>query len=106
MISDPSIPPKAGVKIEEVCEVEIPEPQSKNISTPKTSLAKYASSTRLDWSDNETVSDLSESRNSRHLDSPKRKLRRSNHYTVQSPFKVGRSNNRIFELLLYDFELI
>ncbi|CAG9765968.1 unnamed protein product [Ceutorhynchus assimilis] len=91
IITDPT---KTELKVEEVVELEGPlKPEPKSTSTPKSNLSKYASSTRLDWSDTETVSDLSEARNSCHLDSPKRKLRRSNHYTVHSPFKIPLSEN-------------
>uniref|UniRef100_A0AAR5PF68 PH domain-containing protein n=2 Tax=Dendroctonus ponderosae TaxID=77166 RepID=A0AAR5PF68_DENPD len=87
IINNQSTPTKPEVKIEEVFEVELPESDLKTCSTSRSTLSKYASSSKLDWSDNETVSDMSECRNSRHLDSPKRKARRSNHYTL-SPFKV------------------
>lgn len=60
--------------------VEVEEPP---VSTKLTS-------TKMDWSDNETiVSDYSESHSSRHLNSPKRKINKSNHYQIQStPFKT------------------
>ncbi|ENN77317.1 hypothetical protein YQE_06143, partial [Dendroctonus ponderosae] len=87
IINNQSTPTKPEVKIEEVFEVELPESDLKTCSTSRSTLSKYASSSKLDWSDNETVSDMSECRNSRHLDSPKRKARRSNHYTL-SPFKI------------------
>lgn len=49
---------------------------------------KYASTTKMDWSDNDTiVSDYPENTNSRHLNSPKRKINKPNHYSVQQSFK-------------------
>lgn len=75
--------------IEEVAEIDVGCIDSKLTSTPKNGFGRYASTVKLDWSDNETLSDLSETRSSRHLDSPKKKVQRSNHYTVcQSPYKV------------------
>lgn len=55
--------------------------------TPKSGINRYASTFRLEWSDNDTVSDHSENVNSRHLNSPKRKVNRTNHYSIQ-PFKA------------------
>lgn len=55
--------------------------------TVRSGLHKYASTFKLDWSDNETISDHAESANSRHLNSPKRKINKNNHYSVQ-PFKA------------------
>lgn len=51
------------------------------------SINKYASSSKLDWSDNDTVSDQVENPSSRHLNSPKRKINKANHYSIQ-PFKA------------------
>ncbi|KAI4465220.1 pleckstrin y domain-containing family m member 2 [Holotrichia oblita] len=50
------------------------------------SLSKYMSSTKLDWSDNETISDLTETTTSstKHLNSPKHKINKANHYAVQN----------------------
>lgn len=48
-----------------------------------------ASPAKMDRFTNEILTDLSQNRNSKHLDSPKRKIQRSNHYTVQSSFKVS-----------------
>lgn len=70
------------------CENSFVETKSESSSeTPKSGMNKYASSFRLDWSDNETISDHSENPNPRHLNSPKRKVNRANHYSVQ-PFKA------------------
>lgn len=55
--------------------------------TPQQNINKYASTLKLDWSDNDTVSDQVENPNSRHLNSPKRKINKSNHYSIQ-PFKA------------------
>lgn len=60
--------------------------------TLKSGINKYASSFRLDWSDNETISDNSENVNPRHLNSPKRKINRANHYSIQ-PFKADLSDS-------------
>ncbi|XP_066260425.1 uncharacterized protein prd1 [Euwallacea similis] len=92
IINDLCSPTIPETKVEEVLEVEATEIQHVT-STPKSGFNRYASSSKLDWSDNETVSDLSESRNSRHLDSPKRKVRRNNHYSIQSSFKVPLSEH-------------
>ncbi|XP_050309499.1 uncharacterized protein LOC126745604 isoform X2 [Anthonomus grandis grandis] len=89
IIPNLSSPADPDVFIEEVQEVQVPDSEPKvTSSTPKSNLSKYASSTRLDWSDNETVSDMSESKHSRHLDSPKRRIKRNNHYAL-SPFKAS-----------------
>lgn len=51
------------------------------------SLSKYMSSTKLDWSDNETISDLTETTttsSTKHLNSPKHKINKVNHYAVQN----------------------
>lgn len=74
-------------KIEEVQEVEVQD--SKSNTEQVNNLRKLSSSSKLDWSDNETiVSDFSEPSNSRHLSSPKKKMNRNNHYTVSQSFKV------------------
>ncbi|XP_030758384.1 uncharacterized protein LOC115884070 isoform X2 [Sitophilus oryzae] len=90
IINQTLTPTNSDVLIEEVSEVEVKESDGKlTCSTPKNNMDKFISSVKLDWSDNETVSDLSESRHSRHLDSPKKKVLRNNHYTIcQSPLKV------------------
>ncbi|KAF7283348.1 hypothetical protein GWI33_000859 [Rhynchophorus ferrugineus] len=88
IISQLSTPTRSEVVIEEVAEVDASYIDSKLTSTPKNGFGRYASTVKLDWSDTDTVSDLSETRSSRHLDSPKKKVQRSNHYTVcQSPYK-------------------
>ncbi|XP_017774358.1 PREDICTED: uncharacterized protein LOC108561080 isoform X2 [Nicrophorus vespilloides] len=75
-------------------EPEKPDPEDEfeflNASTPikevkevAPTVNRYASSTKLDWSDNETVcSDFPDS--SRHLNSPKRRINKANHYAVQN----------------------
>lgn len=55
--------------------------------TLKSGINKYASTFKLDWSDNETISDHADNVNPRHLNSPKRKINRANHYSIQ-PFKA------------------
>lgn len=50
-------------------------------------LNKYSTASKMDWSDNETISDLVEPQNSRHLSSPKRKINKTNHYSVSSSFR-------------------
>lgn len=52
----------------------------------KPNINRYASSSKLDWSDNDTISDHTETQNSRHLNSPKHKIHKTNHYSIQ-PFK-------------------
>lgn len=52
----------------------------------KSNINRYASSSKLDWSDNDTISDHTEAQNSRHLNSPKHKIHKTNHYSIQ-PFK-------------------
>lgn len=47
-----------------------------------------ASPAKIDRFNNEILTDVSQNRHSKHLDSPKRKIQRNNHYTVQSSFKV------------------
>ncbi|XP_044752613.1 uncharacterized protein LOC123312313 [Coccinella septempunctata] len=55
----------------------------------KSLLSTYASSSKLDWSDNDaTLSEFSEATHSRHLNSPKKRINRSNHYSTQSSFKI------------------
>lgn len=51
-------------------------------------LTRYASTSKMDWSDNETVlsSDTGVETNGRHLNSPKHKTSKNNHYSL-SPFK-------------------
>lgn len=88
-INQASTPVKAqDDKIEEVEEPEIRETKP----CPKTNLAKFASSSKLDWSDNETVTDFGEPPNPRHLSSPKRRITRNNHYSVSQSFKVPLSD--------------
>lgn len=57
----------------------------------KSILSTYASSSKLDWSDNDaTLSEYSEvATHSRHLNSPKKRINRSNHYSTQSSFKIS-----------------
>lgn len=74
-------------KIEEVQEVELKD--TKINTTPVNNLRKLSSSSKLDWSDNDTIaSEFSEPQNPRHLSSPKKKINRSNHYTISQSFKV------------------
>ncbi|XP_018577712.1 uncharacterized protein LOC108916016 [Anoplophora glabripennis] len=89
-INNTSTPTKNDDKIEEVQEPEFKDskPSTKNNSN------KYSSTTKVDWSDNETISDFSEPQNPRHLSSPKRKVKRNNHYSVSQSFKVPLSENR------------
>jgi hypothetical protein len=71
----------------------IEEVQEAEYKSPKNSVSKYASSTKMDWSDNETISDMSsENVGGRHLHSPKRKVSRTNHYSL-SPFKMAPSES-------------
>ncbi|KAL1497160.1 hypothetical protein ABEB36_008165 [Hypothenemus hampei] len=92
IINEQGSPLKTQNKAEDLEAMEA-EPQYSSTPSTKTDLSKYTSSTKYDWSDNETVfSDISDTRNSRHLDSPKRKISRNNHYTVQSPFKVSQTD--------------
>lgn len=76
-------------KIEEIQEVEVSQQETKPNPQQERGLRKMSSSTKLDWSDNETViSDFSEPPNPRHLSSPKKKVNRNNHYTISQSFKV------------------
>ena len=86
VISSANPAPEKSDSIEEVQEIEL--------KSPKNSVSKYASTTKMDWSDNETISDMSSENvnNSRHLHSPKRKVNRSNHYSL-SPFKIAPSES-------------
>lgn len=61
--------------------------ETSSSETIRSGINRYASSFKLDWSDNETISDQAENVNSRHLNSPKRKINKTNHYSVQ-PFKA------------------
>lgn len=81
-------------------EVEIPTSPPKKEETDveksptdrsnKSLLSTYASSSKLDWSDNDaTISEFLEATHSRHLNSPKKKINRSNHYSTQSSFKIS-----------------
>ncbi|CAG9825381.1 unnamed protein product [Phaedon cochleariae] len=80
------------VKIEENLE-EVEEPIVKEVKPATSTISrKSSSSSKLDWSDNETISDLAEPQNPRHLSSPKRKINRNNHYSVSSSFKVPLSD--------------
>lgn len=90
VINNTSTPSKSDEKIEEVQEPEFKELKP----SPKANSSKYSSTTKVDWSDNETISDLSELQNPRHLSSPKRKVTRNNHYSVSQSFKVPLSENR------------
>lgn len=90
VINNTSTPSKSDEKIEEVQEPEFKELKP----SPKANSSKYSSTTKVDWSDNETISDLSEPQNPRHLSSPKRKVTRNNHYSVSQSFKVPLSENR------------
>lgn len=82
------IKPESEGKVEEVQEV-------KEVKSNE-NLRKYSSSTKLDWSDNETImSDLLEPPNPRHLSSPKKKINRNNHYTVSSSFKIPLSESNV-----------
>lgn len=55
------------------------ESESQKIPT----LKKYCSNATIDFSDNETISDVNESVSSRHLSSPKRKPKKPHHYSLQ-----------------------
>lgn len=58
------------------------------------SFNKYTSTTKIDWSDNDTtISDFTESTNSRHLNSPKRKINKPNHYSIQQNFNKCDTND-------------
>lgn len=49
------------------------------------SINQVASTSKMDWSDNETISDLTlDSSNKRHLNSPKRRINKVNHYALQN----------------------
>ncbi|KAK9869654.1 hypothetical protein WA026_003402 [Henosepilachna vigintioctopunctata] len=64
------------------------ESHMKTSTISKSVLNSYASSSKLDWSDNDAaISEYSEVSHSRHLNSPKRRINRSNHYSTQSSFK-------------------
>ncbi|XP_022918977.2 uncharacterized protein [Onthophagus taurus] len=86
--------------IEDFEHIDPPTPVAEKITTTdeiekekiKITPNKYASSTKLDWSDNETVSDFSEN-STKHLNSPKRKISKPNHYAIQN-FKFDLSNER------------
>lgn len=92
IIKSPSTPKdETCEKIEEVQEVEVKE--TKPTAPQVNNLRKLSSSSKLDWSDNETIaSELSEPQNPRHLCSPKRKINRNNHYTLSQSFKVPLSD--------------
>lgn len=61
---------------------ENPELEEKSSAS---SLNKYTSSARMDWSDTDTVSDFTDvSTSTRHLNSPKHKVNKPNHYSVQN----------------------
>lgn len=60
---------------------DVKKPEQKSINN------KYTSSTKMDWSDNDTISDYPDNLNSRHLNSPKRKINKPNHYSIQQNFK-------------------
>lgn len=66
--------------------------------TIKHGINKYASTFRLDWLDNETISDHVDHANSRHLNSPKRKINKVNHFSVQ-PFKVESNDPEVTKTL-------
>ncbi|CAH1976175.1 unnamed protein product [Acanthoscelides obtectus] len=71
---------------------EKPEKVEEAKSAPKTPLSKISSS-KMDWSDTDTqLSELSEAYNTRHLSSPKRRVNKSNHYSVSQSFKVPLSD--------------
>ncbi|KAL3283510.1 hypothetical protein HHI36_006649 [Cryptolaemus montrouzieri] len=66
---------------------------SKTNDKSSKSLLSSCASSKLDWSDNDaTISEYSEVSNSRHLNSPKRKVNKSNHYSVQA-FKISSEAN-------------
>ncbi|XP_060517658.1 uncharacterized protein LOC132696694 [Cylas formicarius] len=84
VINHASTPKGCDTMVEEVIE----QAEEKIPNTPKNPMGKYTSSAKLDWSDTETISDLSEVRsNSRHLESPKRRINKHNHYAVASSSK-------------------
>lgn len=66
-----------------------------NDKSTRSAVNKYASSTKLDWSDNDTeYSEIS----SRHLNSPKRKINKSNHYSLQNSLKsCGKYSHKLNE---------
>lgn len=76
--------PENDLKMGSCSEVEVKTPKSVN---------KYASNFKLDWSDVETVSDHTEATSSRHLNSPKHKIHKANHYSIQ-PFKSDASDSQ------------
>nr|XP_023023284.1 uncharacterized protein LOC111511501 [Leptinotarsa decemlineata] len=73
---------------ESVEEVEESQPKEVKPAPSNSAQSKFSSTSKLDWSDNETVSDFAEPQNPRHLSSPKRKVNRSNHYSVSNSFKI------------------
>ncbi|KAG5888922.1 hypothetical protein JTB14_019418 [Gonioctena quinquepunctata] len=79
-----STPVKTEESVEEV------EEQVKEVkpATSSSSASRFSSTSKLDFSDNDTISELSEPQHPRHLSSPKRKVNRSNHYSVSGSFKV------------------
>ncbi|KAJ8920684.1 hypothetical protein NQ315_004823 [Exocentrus adspersus] len=90
VINNTSTPSKTDEKIEEVQEPEFKDNKPLLIAHSN----QYSSTIKMDWSDNETVSDFSEPQNPRHLSSPKRKVTRTNHYSVSQLYKVPLSDNK------------
>ncbi|CAG9853881.1 unnamed protein product [Phyllotreta striolata] len=79
--------------IENVDEPEIAEAKSETGV-----LNTFSTISKMDWSDNETLSDLAEPQNPKHLSSPKRKVNKSNHYSICNSFKA--SSERFDELMV------
>lgn len=72
----------------ETIEMRVEDLKEEEPKSHSSTISKYASSTRMDWSDNDTVSDFTElSSSTRHLNSPKHKIHKHNHYSLQS-FKM------------------
>ena len=76
-----------GDKVDTIDTLPSQQKNETNENVPKiqSNLNKYASATTLDWSDNDTtISDHNESARTKHLNSPKHKIRQSNHYALSS----------------------
>ncbi|XP_072376863.1 uncharacterized protein prd1 [Diabrotica undecimpunctata] len=70
-------------EVEQVEEVVVFETKASS-SGSSNGLNKFS---KMDWSDNDTISDFVEPPHPRHLSSPKRKINKSNHYSISNSFK-------------------
>ncbi|XP_056631113.1 uncharacterized protein LOC130441444 [Diorhabda sublineata] len=92
IISNNASTPVQNIENSEIEQVEEPRTTDTKPSATTPSNTSLTKSSKIDWSDNETISDLVEPQNPRHLSSPKRKINKTNHYSISNSFKSNLSD--------------